>query len=140
MGLQNHDMDVFKHFENGMQSQSAQPGAQGELSDYAALMSMLQGDELEVSTHTMHSLSKGRCSGSQGLLPGNLASSTSPRMKRLRAGPSDNINEQMSRFLPPCSLSKASNYHTMVTERSTLLPCAHRGKFERENRKGGLPH
>jgi len=51
MGLQNHDMDVLKHFENGMQSRYTQQGGQGELSDYAALMSMLQGNEVEVNSH-----------------------------------------------------------------------------------------
>ncbi len=54
MGLQNHDLDVLKHFESGMQSQHNQQGGQGELSDYAALMSMLQGDELEVIVLKQH--------------------------------------------------------------------------------------
>jgi hypothetical protein len=79
MGLHNHDMDVFKHFENGMQSQSAQPGAQGELSDYAALMSMLQGDELEVSIQSIRSR-QGECPGYQRLLPGIPARLTCKRL------------------------------------------------------------
>ena len=53
-GLQNHDVDVLRHFEDGMQSwYTNQQGSQGQLNDYAALMAMLQGDEVEASTH-MH--------------------------------------------------------------------------------------